>query len=413
MPLDAQLLTLLAYVTLLALFVSAVVIGLKRTAQRFEIRRIELAALRRAARTPADRFLPEDQARFPLLHPVGIGLALSCGLGLAHYTPLAPVIHRATTDAGFGASGFRLVFQLALVVMVLWAYRLHWMPDRARRAKYQVVLSGLMAYFVATSFEGSYNDVLVSEAPEATFATLDPDTARRAHGFGAVAGLVPAVVFLALQRLATYLVPPGREAPRWSLHLAQSRVLFAVGILLFMPLLIALCLFRYPVLERERMHPILYFRAFSHGLGPRVFAEVVAPACSGVGVVEALMHEHQLASDVQLDVSVQSQGRFATATEEDWRDWVLAQLGRARAVIVDVGGGSSNVVWELQTAIEALGPARVVAIAPEDEVSKLESSGAVVHSYGTTRRSLRETRRALRRWLEHLPPRGRGTHAAA
>ena len=123
MPLDAQLLTLLAYVTLLALFVSAVVIGLKRTAQRFEIRRIELAALRRAARTPADRFLPEDQARFPLLHPVGIGLALSCGLGLAHYTPLAPVIHRATTDAGLGASGFRLVFQLALVVMVLWAHR--------------------------------------------------------------------------------------------------------------------------------------------------------------------------------------------------------------------------------------------------------------------------------------------------
>jgi hypothetical protein len=115
-----------------------------------------------------------------------------------------------------------------------------------------------------------------------------------------------------------------------------------------------------------------------------VFARIVAPAAAVHGVVVALVHARQTASDLQAKIPMALQAEVQAVPDEAWQTWVEAQLRSASAVILDCSVVTESVTWEFAAASAAL-ERRLILLEREGTATRI-APGAVVRYKGMSTR---------------------------
>lgn len=171
---------------------------------------------------------------------------------------------------------------------------------------------------------------------------------------------------------------------RW-FGVSWANPLFLISLIVFSgPIVVMVLLIRFYSGAYLRSRPIVYLRSFSYADAPRVFARIVAPAAAVHGVVVALVHARQTASDLQAKVPMALQAEVQVVSDEAWQTWVEAQLRSASAVILDCSVVTESITWEFAAASAAL-EHRLILLEREGTATRI-APGAVVRYKGLSAR---------------------------
>ncbi|TMQ18512.1 MAG: hypothetical protein E6J91_07795 [Deltaproteobacteria bacterium] len=146
-------------------------------------------------------------------------------------------------------------------------------------------------------------------------------------------------------------------------------------------------------------HPILYLRSFHNDAALSAFARIVAPVAARYGVLIGLVHAAQPRHVLQGQVATLDRGGFVEASDEEWRAWVKRSLAACQFVVIDVSALTGNVAWELQAALDAVGPARALVMEHREPPGEATEQSPCRLYYSNDRKRRRTARRALDRWF--------------
>lgn len=200
---------------------------------------------------------------------------------------------------------------------------------------------------------------------------------------------------------------------RWITPVAQMVILFimilSLGRILaaFVPLIggvmflfIYLYLFvRFELKQLLLTRPILYLRSFHSDAAALAFARIVVPVASRYGVLAGLVHSVQPAHVLQQRVPTLDRGSFVEVSDERWREWVKHALASCHLVIIDVSNPTDSVKWELKTAMDMIGPQRIVLLEHKEDLGESVVWQADWIYYSRDSRWTKRTRLALARWF--------------
>lgn len=328
------------------------------------------------------------------VRPVLFPLATSCTLiavvaivatiGLLLRTDILPIVLFIITT---------VMFCMLLPILAAAVLYAHHSGGTSRLLKYELALSALGIAIIT---------IIAGNAVVAGMALIRSDAGAAAAWRELFSFVCAAEVlfwlFLLLAQYGTYkAVTAAVRRNRVSIlfYYSQARWLWVVGALCS-PLLVVIALLRFRLVAALAQQPILYFRSFRSGSVPNVFTQIVAKAARRVGVVKGLVHSTQRASSLQQTLDITEHGRFSVASEEQWRNWVVAELENASAVIVDATHDSDNLRWELGQAVDRVGAARVAVLRTRREPG--EELWCCV--YSLDRDGIARARRQLQTWLE-------------
>lgn len=269
-----------------------------------------------------------------------------------------------------------LVVALLLAVTVLLvriASHLQRIPNHDRRFKYAVVLVAVLLCWLAGAVAGRRvaNDRVLPMTNQEALTTVLP-----LAWYLATAWIVRGIM--------GQLDGKNLRLLRW-FGVSWANPLFLISLIVFSgPIVVTVLLIRFYSGAYLRSRPIVYLRSFSYADAPRVFARIVAPAAAVHGVVVALVHARQTASDLQAKIPMALQAEVQAVPDEAWQTWVEAQLRSASAVILDCSVVTESVTWEFAAASAAL-ERRLILLEREGTATRI-APGAVVRYKGMSTR---------------------------
>lgn len=141
-----------------------------------------------------------------------------------------------------------------------------------------------------------------------------------------------------------------------------EHVVFA-GAAFFLPMALPMALvMRYRSVQWMGNCPIVYLRSFSQENAPRVFQKVISDPANKYGVLVALVHESQSASDLTTNYDFLEGSQFSGSCDDDWQAWAADKIEQASAVIIDYSIATEGIRWEVEYALEHSDPSRIVMI---------------------------------------------------
>jgi len=175
--------------------------------------------------------------------------------------------------------------------------------------------------------------------------------------------------------------------------------MFILVLLSFKDLLLVSLVIRYIAIERFRQRPIVYLRSFQHQHANQVFGRAIAPALSSYGVIIGLVHTLQTGSKLFSRTSLSQFGWMAAVPDGRWQEWVSTALNRASLAIVDCTVVTESVLWEIRTAVSALGVTRIAVINGTQDKNFHDSPGVqIFESSDGSSQGLRQLRKELHNW---------------
>lgn len=180
---------------------------------------------------------------------------------------------------------------------------------------------------------------------------------------------------------------------------------FAMVILNLLGLSPLYLLARFIVKNQMTRYPIVYLRSFGQAEASIVFPMVILPAVSRYAVVTGLVHWRQGSEILQKDAALLWRSNLFIVPDAHWKSWIASRLDGAAGAIVDISISSEAVLWELSSAIDALGSKRVFVIhSGQREHLELISKLGVTQSQSLADKSASAmpTIDALRNWASDL-----------
>lgn len=135
---------------------------------------------------------------------------------------------------------------------------------------------------------------------------------------------------------------------------------------------------RYRCVQWMTNCPIVYLRSFSQENAPRVFQKVITEPANRYGVLVALVHKTQSASDLQASSDMLEGSQFSGSSDDNWQTWVANEIARASAVIIDCSIATEGVRWETQRAMKNTDPDRIALLAQHDSSLEAPASAKVI-----------------------------------
>jgi hypothetical protein len=386
--------------------------------ERFITRRAEATAFRRGKTSGPS--INTTQAAVFVLVVLFTGTALAI-LFLALATPISEVGLRAlivpdsvqlVADAA-PLAGYRLlwIFQLGCPFLLVVFVAIHLNPFASRITKYFLALFSLAAlntYRSAffTFYEGPGSNPMFVE-PQGPWSQAVVIKSLALEQIALIGPWLFAV-------MVVWLVKPAR------LRRAVMTICFR-GVAITAPLAIAYGFFvaatpltgfpllpvyllvhylglRFVVYHAKAQQPIIYLRSFSIPDVTTAFGRIVVPATSKIGVVSALIHPSQNAMSLQSAVNLSDRARLSISSDDEWQTWVNTQLLHASSAIVDTTISTASVQWELENALEKLGPSHVAVLYQSEEPPDLPK-GVWALRYSLAPREARVAQVKLKEWL--------------
>jgi hypothetical protein len=155
------------------------------------------------------------------------------------------------------------------------------------------------------------------------------------------------------------------------------------SIVIFWQLLAVYFLLRYALGERFIHEPILFLRSFRNTEGAHAFGRILSRTASRYGVVVGLVHATQRPSDLHRLARVTDHGQFHLVSDDQWQMWVLANLQRCSAVIIDVSVETGSVSWELENARRIAGPHKLLVLRQPGSDTAIPSGCHIVEYKGS------------------------------
>lgn len=270
-----------------------------------------------------------------------------------------------------------------------------WEAGAGRRLRYEIVLYGLSAIWLVTFVNptgvfGSHTHVntrlLLMILPSATFLLALP--------ISHFIRVLPHRVTPEGRRL------PGKTIQTWYRFLQPVGVALGAVSVMVLPvgLVIIYLLLRFHVGQRMEEVPYLYLRSFSQEGVAKAFAKIVGPALAGSGFVVGLAHTTQPALAVNRRVNTLYRARLHLVPDDQWRQWVDAQLRVCPAVVLDMTTTTPGVRWELERALELVPAERIAVLVVDEEIAGLpDDVTVIVCRPGFWER--RNAARKLKRWI--------------
>jgi len=167
-------------------------------------------------------------------------------------------------------------------------------------------------------------------------------------------------------------------------------------------------LLRFLLVNRFSHTPIVYLRSFHNPEVKSAFGGLVAVVASKFGVLQALVHASQPASDLHALTHMAQRAQMTRVPDEDWQEWVEDRLRCCSAVIIDYTVGTESVGWEIQRA-QDLVPSSRIAILVQQGTAFEKPQGIFTLEYDLRGAGKKQARKTLKLWLKKvhfdLPPR--------
>lgn len=403
---------------------------LERIISRWAERRFPAHAPGQHDKAPPWIPFPLSTALLTLIASGAVAAALSNGLnGVIEFSIQGtdPPVWQAQSTAGH----YPLLLMAAANLAFLSALLVHWAPAQTdparRRLKYELVMCFFGFTWLALVLSGIADAAAVHVALPTSAGLLPPEPVSFPipPRFAAWLLAIPTVLlFLGVlsHRLGLVTIARDRWYPRaarmnrwvkamggvaiflmiFPLELILLAVLGeATGVISVLHLITLLVYFlaRYELKAALSKKPILYLRSFHSLDAVAAYSRIVVPEATRYGVVAGLIHATQPAHVLHKDVSTVDRGEFKEVPNDAWQKWVCSALARCHTVIVDVSSPTTSVQWELETALRAVGSARMVLLTGDRVLAENENPEAARIAYGSSKKERKAARRALRSWL--------------
>lgn len=153
-----------------------------------------------------------------------------------------------------------------------------------------------------------------------------------------------------------------------------------------------------------KKHSILYLRSFSYKNAPRILERIVLPATRGAGFLTAITHQLQK----PIEILPKTKGALDNIDleildDEAWQDWVIQQLKKSSAAIIDLTILTKGVLWELDQAINILPSDKIVVLLGESSsylTKDLEAERIKCINYILDKKSYKKAKNELKDFLK-------------
>jgi hypothetical protein len=191
--------------------------------------------------------------------------------------------------------------------------------------------------------------------------------------------------------------PAARKTHLWIKALVDWPVVVVLA--LWLPIALAVVLvMRYRCVQWMANCPIVYLRSFSQENAPRVFQRVITPEANSYGVLVALVHQTQSASNLKGSKDLMEGSQFSGTSDDKWKAWVADKIKHASAIIIDYSIPTEGVRWEVERAVKKTDPERIVLLAQHD--SNIEApAGAHVIKYEDSKAGFKAARMEFYYWV--------------